>query len=218
MIKELLKKEFNELDDEQIKLLSENIVIKKYKVGEIIFFSENECIGLLLIQSGKLRIFLPVGFEKEITLYNLFSGDICTLSASCLIGGINFNVSGECLENCELIIIKHNAIKSVLKNNIKFENKILKYTLDKFSFAMWNFEQILTHDLKSRIANFLIENFMEKRTNLVKLTHEQIAKNITSHRVAVSRILKQLEKDKIIKQNISSIEILNEKELKILVK
>ena len=44
----------------------------------------NECTGVILIKSGSLRLYLLSEEGKEITLYRLFPGDMCILSASCV--------------------------------------------------------------------------------------------------------------------------------------
>ena len=52
----------------------------------------NECTGMILVKSGMLRVYLLSEEGKEITLYRLFAGDMCVLSASCVLNTITFDV------------------------------------------------------------------------------------------------------------------------------
>ena len=62
-----------------------------YKQGTTIHGGNRDCIGVLLVKSGTLRTYLLADEGKEVTLYRLSSGDICILSASCLLKNITFD-------------------------------------------------------------------------------------------------------------------------------
>ena len=52
----------------------------------------NECTGVILIKRGSLRLYMLSEEGKEVTLYRLFPGDICILSASCVLEMLTFDV------------------------------------------------------------------------------------------------------------------------------
>ncbi len=51
-----------------------------------------DCVGLFLINTGKIRTYLLSDDGKEVTLYRLGRGDTCILSASCALATITFDV------------------------------------------------------------------------------------------------------------------------------
>ena len=65
----------------------------------------NECTGVILIKSGSLRLYLLSEEGKEITLYRLFPGDMCILSASCVLNAITFDVFVDAEEDSECVVI-----------------------------------------------------------------------------------------------------------------
>ena len=52
----------------------------------------NECSGVILVRSGSLRLYIMSEDGRDITLYRLHKGDICMLSASCVLQAITFDV------------------------------------------------------------------------------------------------------------------------------
>ena len=54
--------------------------------------NNTDCSGLYIVKSGKLRLYMLSEEGREITLYRLGPGDICMLSASCVLQSITFDV------------------------------------------------------------------------------------------------------------------------------
>ena len=52
----------------------------------------NECTGVILVKTGSLRLYILSEDGKEITLYRIFPGEMCMLSASCVLETITFDV------------------------------------------------------------------------------------------------------------------------------
>lgn len=70
--------------------LFENSYNVHYKKG-VNIHDGNECTGLLMVTRGCLRVYMLSEEGKEITLYRLDAGDICMLSASCVLHSITFD-------------------------------------------------------------------------------------------------------------------------------
>ena len=51
----------------------------------------SECSGVILVRSGCLRLYMMSDEGKDITLYRLYSGDMCMLSASCVLDAITLD-------------------------------------------------------------------------------------------------------------------------------
>ena len=63
------------------------------------------CTGLYIVNSGRLRLYMLSDEGKEITLYRLFPGDMCILSASCVLSSITFDVFVDSEENSECVVV-----------------------------------------------------------------------------------------------------------------
>lgn len=150
----------------------------------------NECTGVILIKSGSLRLYLLSEEGKEVTLYRLFPGDMCVFSASCVLSSITFDVFIDSEENSECVVVGGCAFEAL--SNKMTEVKLFAYetALSRFSDVMWVMQQILFMSMDKRLAIFLLDEVAKTGGDVVRLTHEQIAKYMGSAREVVTRMLK----------------------------
>ena len=204
----------NHLTKEQTTLLLQNVVKKHYKKGENVYNGTTQCLGLLLIVSGDLRTYLLSEQGRDITLYRLLSGDVCILTASCILRNITFDVHVDASEDTTVYLINANTFSTIMKHNIYVENFSYKSTIDRFSDVMWTMEQILFMSFDKRLAIFLVDECSKKKTTSLTLTHSAIATYMGSAREVVSRMLKYFESEGIVTLSRGGIEIINMKKLK----
>ena len=96
---------WDKLSTEQQNRLTGSAIRCRAKKGGIIHGGTEECLGLLLICSGQLRAYIYSEEGREITLYRLFERDICLLSASCMMNGIQFPFSVEAEKETDFWLI-----------------------------------------------------------------------------------------------------------------
>jgi CRP/FNR family transcriptional regulator len=175
----------------------------------------NECTGVILIKSGSLRLYLLSEDGKEVTLYRLFPGDMCMLSASCVLENITFDVFVDSEENSECIVIGGCAYEDINRRVPEAKIFTQEVALSRFSDVMWVMQQILFMSMDKRLAIFLLDEATKDGSDTVKLTHEQIAKYMGSAREVVSRMLKYFSSEGLISYSRSDgIKILDKKRLR----
>ena len=157
-----------------------------------------ECTGMILIKSGCLRIYILSDDGKEITLYRLFPGEICILSASCVLNAITFDVFIDAESDSDCVIIGGCALEGASLRNPDVKIFVLESALGRFSDVMWVMQQILFMSMDKRLAIFLLDEASKTGSDRIKLTHEQIAKYIGSAREVVSRMLKYFSNENLI--------------------
>ncbi len=200
---------YEDLTPSQKSFLLENTDVTTRNKGEIIICDGSECIGVLLVKSGELRAFLLSEDGREITLFRVLEGEICVLSASCVLHHVTFDVQIEVETNSEVLRIRSGAFKKLLDENIKVENFALSSTVSRFSEVMWAMQQILFMSFDKRLATFLLKETDRLGTDNLIMTHEQIAKYMGSAREVVSRMLKYFEKENMVKLRRGGVEIVD---------
>lgn len=208
---------WNKLNAEEKNLVNNNITKVIYNKGEMLHSAESECLGLVLIQKGGLRVYILSEDGREVTLYRLSEGDSCVLSASCILNNITFDVVIDAETETEVLLLNIGAFSKLNNENIYVENFSYKNTVDRFSDVMWAIEQILFMSFDKRLATFLIDEMAKTKSNEINLTHEQIAKYLGSAREVVSRMLKSFESKGILKLSRGLIQITNKEKLKELI-
>lgn len=103
----------------------------------------NECSGVIFVRSGCLRLYMMSEDGKSITLYRLYKGDMCMLSASCVLQTITFDVYIDAEENSECYVISGSAFADVSDRNPQIKIFALETAVSRFSDVMWVMQQIL---------------------------------------------------------------------------
>lgn len=208
---------WDKLSASEINMLENNIVKVSYNMGFNLHSTNSECLGVLLIKSGGLRVYILSEDGREVTLYRLSPDDVCILSASCILNSITFDVHIDAESKTDAYLINISAFSELSNHNVYMENFAYKHTIERFSDVMWAMEQILFMSLDKRLAIFLIDVMSKTNSTELHITQEQIAKYIGSAREVVSRMLKVFQSDGILEQSRSTIHIIDKEKLRKLI-
>lgn len=208
---------WEKLNQYEQELIVDNSIKMKYKKGENLYNSLSECRGIIIIKKGVLRTYIISEEGKEVTLYLLEKGDICALSASCVLNNITFDVNVDAEEDSEIILVRLNELPSIYKN-IYVENFLLNEGIIRFSDVMWAMEQILFFKFDERLAIYLLDESSRNNKNIIFSTHDQIAKHLGSAREVVSRMLKYFENEGFVELSRGKIEIVDKSLLRKLIR
>lgn len=176
--------------------------------------SGNECLGVVFVRHGCLRVYILSDEGKEVTLYRLYDGDMCMLSASCVIQSITFDVFIDAEENSECYVINGFAFGNVSERNPQIKIFALETAVSRFSDVMWVMQQILFMSMDKRLAIFLHDESSRLKSDTISLTHEQIAKYMGSAREVVSRMLKYFSTEGIVEVSRKGVKILDKARLR----
>ena len=180
---------FDKINDTERATILRSSQHVRFKRGQNIHDGD-ECTGVILVKEGVLRVYIISEDGKEITLYRIFAGDICILSASCVLETVTFDVIVDAEEDSECVVVGGCAFEDVARRLPEVKIFTLESALSRFSDVMWVMQQILFMSMDKRLAIFLLDECAQNGTDTVKLTHEQIAKYMGSAREVVSRMLK----------------------------
>lgn len=97
----------------------------------------------MFIEKDYLRIYIMSEDGKEVTLYRLGDGEVCIMSASCVMDDITFDVYIDAEADTEALLLPTSTFSKLRKNNIYIENYSNKMKAMRFSDAMWTMQQIL---------------------------------------------------------------------------
>lgn len=205
---------WDKLSDSEKSMIENNIVNVSYDIGFNLHSTDNECLGVLLIKSGGLRVYILSEDGREVTLYRLAPGDICVLSASCILNSITFDVHIDAESKTDAYLINIGTFSILSNQNVYVENFAYRNTIERFSDVMWAMEQILFMSLDKRLAIFLLDEIAKANSTELHITQEQIAKYIGSAREVVSRMLKVFQSEGILEQSRGSIHIIDKEKLR----
>lgn len=204
---------WSEISQEDKAYIYDNSFEVSYSKGTTIH-DGNECLGVVLVRSGCLRVYIMSEEGKDITLYRLHSGEMCMLSASCVIQSITFDVFVDAEEDSECCVVNGGAFARVSEENANIKIFMLETAVSRFSDVMWVMQQILFMSMDKRLAIFLYEESARLDSDIINLTHEQIAKYIGSAREVVSRMLKYFVNEGIVEVSRKGVRIIDKNRLR----
>lgn len=204
---------FPHLTDAQEDFLLAHASVLHYKKGSQIHTADLACAGLLFAKSGVLRVYMLSEEGREITLYRIESGNVCILSAACVLRTITFDVSIDAVTDCELLLIDSSAFLSLMKENIHVEAYAYRLATERFSDVMWSMQQILFMSFDRRLAVFLLDETAKTGSGSLHMTHEEIARYTGSAREVVSRMLKYFAAEGLVALSRGKISIIDRQRL-----
>lgn len=205
---------WDKLSDDDRALLCRYAVQSNFSRGTNIHGGTGECTGAIVVKSGCVRAYLLSEEGREITLYRLYPGDICMLSASCVLQSITFDVMVDADADCECVILNGKILSEVSARNVYVKNFALETAVSRFSDVMWVMQQILFMSFDKRLAIFLMDELSKSGGDTVKLSYEQIAKYMGSAREVVSRMMKYFTTEGIAEKTRDGIHILDKPKLR----
>ena len=195
------------LTKEQQKRIQEAVTEKSVEKGTVLHDGAADCTGLLVVQSGMLRAYILSEEGREITLYRLFERDVCLFSPSCMVSGIQFEVTIEAEKDTRVWVIPTKVWKQLNEESAVLANYTNELMADRFTNVMWLIEQIMWKSFDKRLAEFLLEEVSVEGTSLLKITHEVIGNHLGTAREVVTRMLRYFQSEGMVKLSRGMVEI-----------
>lgn len=202
------------LTEQQKNMLVDNATERTFTQYSLIHNSLDKCLGIILLKSGQLRIYISSEDGREVTLYRLYGGDICTLSASCVMDAVSFEVLVSAEEICQAVVLSALAYRQLMQENVYVKAYTYELTVQHFADVMWSVEQVLFMGADKRLAIFLNDEIAKTGSNVIQLSHEQIAKYMGTAREVVSRMLKYFATEGIVTLSRREITVVDKKKLR----
>lgn len=197
---------WDKLTDAQRRALESAASPRRLEAGEQLS-GAGECVGLLAVRSGRLRAYMISDTGREITLYRLFERDICLFSASCVMRGLQFDVSIEAEQPSEVLVVSPEVYKRVMEESAPLANYTNELIASRFSEVMWLVEQILWKSFDRRLAAFLLEESALESSDELRITHERIAAHLGTAREVVTRMLRYFQSEGLVSLSRGTVRI-----------
>jgi len=185
-------------------LFEPELVKEMYQFGEIQHFKEGDLVMdygkyirmMPIVLNGTIKVLRMDETGKEILLYYLSSNESCSMAYSCCMEAKKSEVKAIAEDEVELIAIPHAKLEEWLCKYPSWKNYIMRSFNERFLELLRSIESIAFHKLDERLIAYLKEKQRLSGSSVVKASHYQIADDLATSRVVVSRLLKQLENDK----------------------
>ena len=195
MISKDILEPFSYLFDEEIlKNISQVADIKTFKKNDIIIDIGQELKYVPLLIKGNIKVLREDNEGSELLLYVLESGDTCAMSLTCCMAKSVSKIRAIADEDTTVIMIPIDAMRSWFDTNDSWSSFILQSYQIRFDEMLETIDTLAFMKMDERLFKYLTDKVKLSASTDLEITHQEIAEDLHTSRVVVSRLLKQLEK------------------------
>lgn len=161
-----------------------------------------------LLLKGAIKIFREDQDGDELLLYFLEKGDTCAMTMSCCMGMAKSEIRAVTETETQLIMIPVQYMETWLGKYKTWRSFVMTSYHDRLMEMLDAIDSIAFLNLEERLMKHLEEKAQVNQNKDVQNTHQEIAYELHTSRVVISRILKKLENEGRIKLHRSHVTLL----------
>jgi CRP/FNR family transcriptional regulator len=188
--------------------LAEYGTAKTFAEGETIL-NENAYIRAIpIVISGSVKVMRTDDDGREILLYYIRAGESCIMS---FLGGLHHDTSkvrAVAEEETEVLFIPVDKVSELIKQYPEWLDYIFRLYHKRFEELLDVVNAVAFKKMDERLLNFIKKKTELTGAKTLYVTHEQLANELGTARVVVSRLLKQMEDEGLVKLSRNKITVL----------
>ncbi|ADY31086.1 MULTISPECIES: Crp/Fnr family transcriptional regulator [Cellulophaga] len=209
MIEEL-KNSYGTLFEDQ--LLQEILEVATYKEvpeGFKLIEIGDYVKSMPLLVSGAIKILREDTEGDELLLYYLEKGETCTMTMACCMGQKKSEIRAIAETDAKLIMVPIEKMEIWTSKYKSWRDFVFESYHNRINELLLTVDSVAFLKMDERLLNYLREKVRVTNSSIIKNTHQEIAYDLHSSRVVISRLLKKLEKLEKIELHRNHIKIIN---------
>ncbi|MBR6159673.1 MAG: Crp/Fnr family transcriptional regulator [Lachnospiraceae bacterium] len=186
---------YDMLSDEEKELVAQNVTVRKFSKDEVIHSCTGDCLGLIFVISGGIRVSIISEEGRALTLYKLAEGDTCVVSAACVLHEIRLESAITASEPTTLLILNSRTLSKLVEENLRVRCYSYEIATKRFSSALFVLQEMILAGFDVRLARYLLECAEKSGSPELRMTQEEVATEVNSAREVVARMLRQFVMD-----------------------
>ncbi|MCW5915582.1 MAG: Crp/Fnr family transcriptional regulator [Chitinophagaceae bacterium] len=183
--------------------------VKSFSPGQVILKERAYIKAIPLVMSGSIRVMRTDEEGKEILLYYIKSGESCIMS---FLGGLHQDTSkvkAIAEEETEILFLPVEYVGELVKEYPEWLDYIFRLYHKRFEELLEVVNEVAFKKMDERLLNFLKTKSENLQSRTLPVTHEQLANDLGTARVVVSRLLRQMETEGLVELGRSKITLLD---------
>lgn len=182
-----------------------DIRYKTLEKSKVLVNPGTNCDHAILLIKGQLRISKKGKNNREINLYRIKPGEICPLLISSILSTSDYPAILTVDEDGEALIIPNSIFKNWLRESLYLQKVIYRLFAERFLSVVQLIDDLLFYQLDKRLLEFLLT----KNEQVIYITHDELSIELGTVREVITRKMKELEKQNLIKVLRGRVEIID---------
>ena len=162
-----------------------------------------------LLLSGAIKVIREYDDGEELLLYYVEEGNTCSMSMSCCVEQRKSQIKAVAELDTLIIMIPIKKMEEWLGRYQSWRTFVFSNYQNRIEEVLQSLERVAFERLDERLEDYLKEKARINSEHSVFQTHKEIAEELHSSRVVISRLLKKLEQMGNIKLHLNHIELIN---------
>ena len=190
-----LKKYYGYLfEDALLKEIADVAIAKDVKANDVIIDIGSYITSIPLLLSGAIKILREDKEGDDLVLYYIEKGDTCAMTLSCCMGETKSKIKAVAETDVKLLMIPKQKMSEWLSKYKSWQEFILHSYHSRLQEFIDAIDTIAFLNMDQRLLKYLKDKALVNHNDTISVTHQQIANDLHTSRVVVSRLLKALEK------------------------
>jgi len=186
-------------EEELLQEIHEIGVYKEVKEGDVLIEIGDYIKSMPLLINGAIKILREDNEGEELALYFIERGDTCTMTLSCCVGNTKSEIRGVAETDVRLIMIPVQKMSQWMQKYKSWQGFILESYHSRMMEMLEAIDTIAFLKMDERLLKYLRDKAMVSHNDELHVKHKDIAQDLHTSRVVVSRLLKKLENENKIK-------------------
>ena len=186
------------LEEELVAEIINNSQLKEIEQDTAIVNVGDELNYIPIVLEGSIKISRENEEGEELLLYYIEGGDTCAMTLQCCVRNTKSEIRATTMEKSLILMIPIKMMEVWLHKYKSWREYILQSYHTRMTELMETIDAITFMRLDERLLKYLTDQAKLLGSLEINHTHQQIAEDLHSSRVVISRLLKQLEIKKII--------------------
>jgi len=208
-MKDLLKQTYGFIFEEAlIEEIAEVSLLRDFNEGDILIDFGDYIKKMPLLIDGAIKILREDFDEGELLLYFIEKGDTCAMTMACCMGETKSEIRAVAETKGIVIMIPVHKMEEWLGKYKSWRNYVFNSYNNRLKEMLSAIDNLAFMKMDERLLNYLFDKSKINHSIEIHATHQEIAYDLHTSRVVISRLLKALENDNKIKLHRASIELL----------
>ena len=185
--------------------ICQNGSLRRYKQDETLVDIGMLITHMPLVISGSVKVLTEDEKGDELLLYYLELGEICAVTLNCCTRRSKSTIRAVTETDAELLFVPVEKMDDWMVNFKSWRTYVLNSYNERLNEMIKAVDNIVFHSLEERLVKYLKDKAWIAKSAELHISHQDIANDLHSSRVAISRLMKKLESTRIIEQKRNKI-------------
>jgi CRP/FNR family transcriptional regulator len=168
------------------------------KAGETILDYGQIVRSMPIIAKGVVKVSRMDEDGKELLLYYVNAQESCAMTFTCCMEQFPSEIKATAEEDVEMLTVPITVMDEWLMKYSTWKSFVMGTIRSRFNEMLHTIDQIAFQKLDERLKHYLQQKSINSGSKLLNISHEEIARDLATSRVVISRLLKKLENDKLL--------------------